>query len=174
MSHASSLRLFLFFLLLVFSLTTLHAQSFYPFDLVSKIRFYHLQEPYYHFENERALTQCEHYLAQDLAESIEDVCFVVGMTSNPLFLPTEVMTTFEISQRFGHRFHFISTFQLQAMVLQRAYDIFMRQRTMDSSAIQIDELEADWTTWWNLVQRSIPPTHLQFLHPIPPAPTRRN
>ena len=148
------------------TLSAVSAQSLYPFDLISKIRFYHLQEPYYHFENERALTQCEHYLAQDLAESIEDVCFVVGMTSNPLFLPTEQMTIFEISQRFGQRFHFISTFQLQALVLQRAYSVFIRQRSMDSSAIQIDELEADWTTWWNLIQRSVPPAHLSFLSPI--------
>lgn len=143
------------------------AETLYPTDLISKIRFYHLQEPFYHYENERALTQCETYLAQDLAESIEDVCFILGMTSNPLFLPENQMTIFEISQRFGRRFHFISMFQLQALVFHKAYETFKRQKDMDSSAVMIDDLENDWIAWWGLVQRSVPSTHLQFMEPMP-------
>ena len=162
------MRLSHFVLIAVLLLPLVLAQSLYPTDLLSKIRFYHQHEPFFGYENERALTQCEHYLAQDLAESIEDASFVIGMTTNPLFLPQTPMTTFDISQRFGQRFHFISTFQLQALILHRAYDTFKRQRYMDSSAIMIDELEEEWIRWWNNIQQSIPPVHLQFINTMVP------
>ena len=147
-------------------LGTIDAYSLYPTELLSKIRFYHLQEVFYHYQSEKALTQSEHYLAQDLAESIEDASFVVGMTSNPNFLPSDQHNLFIISQRISYKYQHLTFMQLQHLLLSRAHEVFMRQQYMDASAIVLDDLQHEWAEWWDLLHRCV--LAAQMNGPFPP------
>lgn len=161
--------LLLFFFLLF---ARIEANSLFPSELLSKIRFYHLQEVFYHYETEKALTQSEHYLAQDLAESIEDASFVVGMTTNPSFLPIDQSNLFAITQRLSYKYQHLSLFQLRFLLLSRAHDVFVRQQYMEASAIMLDELEKDWGEWWDLLHRCVT-TAQQAQGPFPRPPQRQ-
>ena len=128
--------------------------SLFPSDLISKVRFYHLQESYYNPATEKALWQAEIYLAQDLVESIEDASFIVGMSTNPLFLPLDRMTIFAISQRMRLKYQSASLCHLHHILMQKAYDVYKRQHQLETSAIFLNELEKEWLEWWNLVFQS--------------------
>ena len=85
-------------------LTAVHAFTLYPEELLSQIRFYHLQESFYDKDNEPALWQMERYLAQDLVDSIEEASVVIGLAVNAQFLPPDHYTTFGITQRLTLKF----------------------------------------------------------------------
>lgn len=141
----------------LFALLCVGVCARYPSELISRIRFYHLQDRFFELDGEKALAQSETYFAQDLAESIEDACLILGMTQNRAFLPMDDSVTFGILQRMGRKYEAISMNQLQALTLFRAYEVFQRQRFADVSAIVLDDLEADWLEWWHQMMQATYP-----------------
>ena len=125
------------------------AQCMYPTELISTIRFYHLQESFYDEKNEQSLWQAERYLAQDLLESIEEASFVIGLTTNMCFLPPTHFTVFEVMQRMAARYGRIDPVHLKHVVLQRAFDVYQRQKVATTSALVINELASSWLSWWD-------------------------
>lgn len=156
MKIATPFSLLLFLLFICFHLV---ACSLFPAELISRIRFYHLQETYYMIETEADLRQCEIYLAHDLVESIEDASYVIGMTSNPLFLPVDQTTLYLIAKRMGSKYDTMNVMNLQHSLLEKAHDIYQRQRLMNASPMVLQGLEVEWTHWWNTILLSSYPRH---------------
>ena len=150
---------FSFLLLLLFICFHLVACSLFPAELISRIRFYHLQETYYTIETEADLRQCEIYLAQDLVESIEDASYIIGMTSNPLFLPINQTTHYLIAKRIGPKYDTMNVLNLQHSLLGKAHDVYLRQRFMSASPMVLQNLENEWTHWWNAILLASYPRH---------------
>ena len=115
----------------------------YPEELLSQIRFYHLQESFYDNDNEKVQHQAERYLAEDLVQSIEEACFAVGVT------PKSAFEAYTIAQRLRNRYVYLSIDQARFSALQRAYDTFVRQRHLEASALLLNDLEEQWQEWWN-------------------------
>lgn len=147
--HQSTILLFIFCL---FQFTA--AQQF-PCDLLDKIRFHHLQENFYAEEGEDLLRQAEVYMAQDLVESIEELSFVVGVTTNMRYLPSDRITHFTLSGRIEAKYRHIPYNQLIWYLTQHAHRIFERQYRTSLSAIALNELENDWLEWYRGVLQSI-------------------
>ena len=133
----------------VWATSVAEATSKFPSALVDQIRTQHLHHT--HFRPGTPLQQAEIYLARDMAESIEELSCIIGLTSDRDFLPETEEYRQWIAARLDAKFGQMPVESVRSYLLRHAHDVFMRQRHMYASPVQIDGLHNSWSQWYTTV-----------------------